>query len=156
MMDPAHHIARLQDDPYLTPYLDAIRRRAGAAEARAGLLAQAPGSLAEFACGHEYYGLHRRAGGWLFREWAPHATGIWLVGDFSNWEVRSAFALKRVPGRDVWEINLPDGALSHGQYYRLEMAWANGRGERLPAYARRVVQDPQTHLFSAQVWEPPA
>jgi 1,4-alpha-glucan branching enzyme len=35
------------------------------------------------------------------------------------------------------------------------MAWPGGRGERLPAYARRVVQDPATQLFAAQVWEPP-
>ena len=155
IMDPEHHIARLQDDPYLAPYLGAIRRRAGAAETRARQLAQAPGSLAEFACAHEYYGLHRRGANWVFREWAPHATGIWLVGDFSNWEVREAFALKRIAGRDVWEVCVPAAAIAHGQYYRLEMAWAGGRGERMPAYARRVVQDPQTCLFSAQVWDPP-
>ncbi len=29
-----------------------------------------------------------------------------------------------------------------------------GQGERLPAYATRVVQDPVSHLFSAQVWDP--
>ena len=27
-------------------------------------------------------------------------------------------------------------------------------GERIPAWSQRVVQDPDTHIFSAQVWEP--
>lgn len=147
-------IASLRDDPYLAPYAEAIRRRAAAAEALAARLAQGPGSLAEFACAHEYYGLHRREGGWVFREWAPNAGGIWLVGDFSGWQVRDAFALRRLPGRDVWELRLPSDALRHGQYYRLEMVWPGGRGERLPACARRVVQDERTQLFAAQVWDP--
>lgn len=149
-------LARLQDDPYLAPYLDVVRRRADSAEALARRLAQGPGSLAEFACAHEYYGLHRRADGWVFRELAPHASGIWLVGDFTNWQVSDAFALRRLPGRDVWELKLPLDALRHGQHFRLEMTWPGGRGERIPAYARRVVQDPSTHLYSAQVWDPPA
>jgi 1,4-alpha-glucan branching enzyme len=155
-MASATDIARLQDDPYLCPYLDTIRRRAHAAESAARRLAQGPGSLPEFACAHEYYGLHRRDGGWIFREFAPNASGIWLVGDFSGWEVRDAFALRRIPGRDVWELRLPAGSVQHGQHYRLEMAWPGGRGERLPAYARRVVQDAATQLFAAQVWDPPA
>ena len=155
-MAQTSNIARLQDDPYLAPYMATIRRRAGAADALARRLSQGPGSLPEFACAHEYYGLHRRDGSWLFREFAPNATGIWLVGDFSAWEVRDAFALRRLPGRDVWELRLPENALQHGQFYRLEMAWQGGRGERLPSYARRVVQDETTKLYSAQIWEPPA
>lgn len=147
--------ARLLDDPYLAPYAEIIRRRADKAERRAAELASAPGSLAEFACAHEYYGLHRAEDGWVFREWAPNATSIWLVGDFSGWRVRDTFRLNRLPGRDVWEVRLPADALCHGQCYRLEMAWEGGRGERIPAYARRVIQDPDTLLFAAQVWEPP-
>jgi len=145
----------LLDDPYLGPYEEIIRRRSCAAGQRASELAKAPGSLAEFACAHEYYGLHRSEGRWVFREWAPNATGVWLVGDFSGWQVQDAFRLQRVPGRDVWEIWLEADALKHGQFYRLEMAWNGGRGERIPAYARRVIQDADTLVFAAQVWDPP-
>jgi len=147
--------ARLLDDPYLAPYAEIIRRRAGKAAQRAAALASVPGSLAEFACAHEYYGLHRAKDGWVFREWAPQATSMWLVGDFSDWQVSDTFRLNRLPGRDVWELRLPADRLRHGQCYRLEMAWEGGRGERIPAYARRVVQDPGTLLFAAQVWDPP-
>jgi 1,4-alpha-glucan branching enzyme len=35
------------------------------------------------------------------------------------------------------------------------MEWEGGCGERIPAWTRRVVQDWQTGIFSAQVWNPP-
>lgn len=146
----------LLNDPWLEPYRPVIERRSYAAAERARQLTAAPGTLAEFACAHEFYGLHRTtAGSWVFREWAPHATALWLVGDFSGWEMREPFRATRLPGRDVWEVQLPAEAVRHGQFYRLEMVWAGGRGERLPAYARRVVQDARTEIFTAQVWEPP-
>ena len=144
----------LLDDPFLEPYREAIRGRAASADARAAELTGGKGSLSAWASAHEYYGLHRTADGWVFREWAPHATGICLVGDFSGWQVQPAYELTRLAGRDVWEGHFPPDAFRHEQYYRLEVRWEGGRGERLPAYARRVVQDAQTKLFSAQVWQP--
>jgi len=145
---------RLLDDPYLLPYAEIIRRRAELADRREADLSQGPGKLAEFACAHEYYGLHRTDSGWVFREWAPNATALWLVGDFSSWQCQEPFRLQRIPGRGVWEAHLAPDAVRHGQYYRLEMVWDGGRGERIPAYARRVVQNPETLVFAAQVWDP--
>ena len=144
----------LLDDAYLAPYAGAIRGRAEHARVRADELTGGRMSLADWASAHEYYGLHRTATGWVFREWAPHASDIWLVGDFSKWELTTRFKLKRVPGTDVWERTFPARAIRHGQFYRLEMHWDGGRGERIPAYARRVVQDGKTNLFCAQVWDP--
>ena len=145
--------AHLLDDPYLDPYREIIQRRAAKASQRAAALAEGPGSLAEFACAHEYYGLHKKETCWVFREWAPNATAIWLVGDFSNWMKDDRFQLRKIAERGVWEIELPLDALSHGQHYRLEVAWQGGCGERIPAYARRVVQSEETKLFAAQVWD---
>jgi 1,4-alpha-glucan branching enzyme len=147
--------ARLMDDPWLEPYADVIRRRHELVERKLNELTVAPGSLPEFACAHEYYGLHQLQEGWVFREWAPNAVEIWLVGDFSDWKVRDQFKLTRLPGRDVWELYMPKDAVQHGQFYRLEMCWKGGRGERIPAYARRVVQDKDSLLLAAQVWNPP-
>ena len=149
------HCAHLLDDPYLAPYADAIRGRAAHAEARALELMGGKGRLADWASAHEYYGLHRTAKGWVFREWAPNATEMWLVGDFSEWRLLPRFQLHRIPGTDVWEQVFPARAIRHLQFYRLEVHWREGRGERIPAYARRVVQDPATNLFCAQVWQPP-
>ena len=149
------HCAHLLDDPYLAPYADAIRGRAAHAEARALELMGGKGRLADWASAHEYYGLHRTEKGWVFREWAPNATEMWLVGDFSEWRLLPRFQLHRIPGTDVWEQVFPARAIRHLQFYRLEVHWREGRGERIPAYARRVVQDPATNLFCAQVWQPP-
>jgi len=151
----AAHRPHLLDDPYLAPYADAIRGRAAHAAARADELTGGRGTLADWASAHEYYGLHRVPRGWVFREWAPNATEMWLVGDFSGWRIDPAFELRRRPGTDVWEGRFPVRAIRHLQHYRLEVRWNGGHGERMPAYARRVVQDAATGLFSAQVWQPP-
>ena len=145
--------ARLLDDSWLGPFRDAIEGRTAHAKRLARRLAGNM-RLCDWASAHEHYGLHRTPDGWVFREWAPNATAIWLTGDFSGWELSDRFALKRRPGTGDWEVSLPAGAIAHGQFYRLEMRWEGGGGERIPAYARRVVQDPQTGLFAAQVWAP--
>ncbi len=54
----------------------------------------------------------------------------------------------------MWEGKFGARAFKHGQNYKMLVEWDGGRGERIPAYADRVVQDPETHLFSAQVWAP--
>ena len=143
----------LLDDPYLAPYAEAVRGRAARARARAAGLLAGGASLSDWASAHEYFGLHRSKRGWTFREWAPNASEMWLVGDFSGWQLQPRFKLGRM--RDgVWAGTFPARALRHGQFYRLEMRWPGGGGERIPAYARRVVQDASTGLFSAQVWAP--
>ena len=145
---------KLLDDPFLAPFENAIRGRAARARSRAAELVVPGQSLSDWASAHEYYGLHRVRGGWTFREWAPNATRMWLVGDFSGWCRSESFELKRLPGRDVWQGRFPARAIKHGQFYRLDVCWEGGEGERIPAYARRVVQNSDTNLFAAQVWEP--
>ena len=147
-------MAKLLDDGYLAPYAEAIRGRARRAADRAEELTQGREPISSWASAHEFYGLRRRRGGWTFREWAPNATSMWLVGDFSDWKTDPAFELFRIPGTDVWERKFPAGAIRHGQNYRLEMRWDGGHGERIPAYARYVVQDRITGLFAAKVYEP--
>lgn len=155
-MKPERDNARWLDDAFLAPYRDVIRRRALQVRKLAETLAGPGRRLCDFAAAHEYYGLHHHDGHWVFREWAPNARAIFLVGDFSNWEAREPYRLRRTEARGVWESRLPLDALSHGQHYRLDMIWEDGQAERIPAYARRVVQDPETGLFAAQVWVPDA
>ena len=140
-------------DPMLEPFRGVIGRRAEHARALERHLAGGK-RISEWAAAHEYYGLHRTDGDWVFREWAPNATAIWLVGDFSKWKKTRRFALKRISGTGDWEGRFPARAIKHSQFYRLEMEWSGGHGERIPAYARRVVQDVKTDLFAAQVWNP--
>ena len=41
-------------------------------------------TLKEFASGHLYFGFHKTANGWYYREWAPNATEMYLTGDFNH------------------------------------------------------------------------
>ena len=141
-------------DPWLLPYKEAVDARHMRILKEKERLS-VDGSLSRGINNHLYYGLHHSAdGGWTFREWAPNATRIYLIGDFNNWRRTDAYALKPV-GCGNWEINLPAMFLSHGALYKLYIEWPGGGGERIPAYAVRAVQDPETKAFCAQVWDPP-
>ncbi len=144
----------LESDPYLKPYADIMQRRLKRIEKTADRLTGGKTSLADFASGHEYFGLHFRNNEWLFREWAPNATAVYLIGDMNQWQQRKGFALDKIGEEGVWEIHLPADNMSHGDLYRLRIHWPGGEGDRIPAYARHVVQDPATLIFNARVWAP--
>lgn len=149
------HIGLVKNDAYLAPYEDAIRGRHEHALWKMNQLTQnGKLTLSDFANGHNYYGLHQTADGWVFREWAPNATEIYLVGDFNGWNEQEAYQCHRIEGSGNWELTLPHDAMQHGQYYKMRVHWEGGEGERIPAWAQRVVQDEASKIFSAQVWAP--
>ena len=143
----------VQRDPYLKPYATHLERRSRKAVLKALELSDGAPLLSAQCNNHLYYGLHETEKGWVFRERAPHARQLFLMGEFSYWKVDERYALHPL-GNGDWEIELPRNFLHHGMLYKLWMVWQDGAGERLPAYARRVVQDEQTKIFSAQVWNP--
>ncbi len=151
----AKKLALIKNDPWLEPFSQAIEgRHQDAINKEVELTAGSDGKLTDFANAHKYFGMHRESdGSWVFREWAPNATQITLVGDFSCWKELINYRLKR---RDngVWEIHLKSNDIHHGDLYKMIVRWEGGEGERIPAYATRVMQDENTHIFSAQVWEP--
>ena len=148
---PANILPILKNDPWLEPYADAINGRHEDAIRKRKELG---GNLIDFANAHHYFGLHHNAdGSWTFREWAPNATAITLIGDFSRWQEEAMYALRPI-GNGVWEVTLPASAINHGDHYKMMVHWDGGEGERIPAYATRVVQDSRTAIFSAQVWDP--
>ena len=142
----------VQNDLWLKPFTKQIAQRETLAVAKEKELTQG-GSLSDFATGYLYFGLHRTSSGWVFREWAPNATAIYMIGEFTGWKVNPEYALKPL-SKGVWELELPSDKLYHQQLYRLLVCWKGGQGERIPSYANRTVQDEQTKIFSAQVWNP--
>ncbi len=146
-------LAIIRHDPWLEPYEDAINGRHEDAIRKEIELVGKKGNLVDFANAHQFFGLHKTKTGWVFREWAPNATAITMIGTFTDWKERDEYKLTR-KDNGVWEINLPKTALKHGDLYKLIVEWNGGRGERIPAYATRTVQDEKTYIFSAQVWEP--
>lgn len=149
------HIGIVAHDPYLEPFEDAIRgRHDHVAWKISQLTNQGKETLSDFANGYQYYGLHRIPRGWVFREWAPNATDIYLVGDFNDWTETEQYRCKRIPNTGNWELWLPVRAMKHGDLFKMHVKWDGGQGERIPAWATRVVQDDKTKIFSAQVWAP--
>ena len=156
----------IQSDTYLRPYAEAIEGRYNYALKREKELTGGK-KLSEWANGYMYFGLHRVEGEvskvesrklkvkskWVLREWAPNATAIYMIGDFNNWQKDEAYRLQPV-GNGVWEVVLDEDMIRHEQLYKLLVEWYGGKGERIPSYTNRVVQDEVTKLFAAQVWAP--
>lgn len=150
------HIGLVRNDAYLEPFEDAItgRHEHAACEIKRFTM-DGKRSLSDFANGYNYYGLHRDSRvGWVFREWAPNATDIYIIGDFNDWKEDERFRARRIDGTGNWELRLPNDAIKHGDLYKMLVKWDGGQGERIPAWAVRVVQDEDTKIFSAQVWNP--
>ena len=140
--------------PELRPYAKELTERADRlAQAKRRLL-PAGVSLSDFANGHLFYGLHRTRSGWVYREWAPAADALHLIGDFNGWD-RQSHPLRRLPGGS-WEIRLRGrDAIAHLSRYKVAVT-ADGKTEdRLPLYTFCTAQDPSTGDFAALVYAPP-
>lgn len=144
----------IKNDPWLAPYEEAINGRHQFVKSKLKELTNnGKVLLSNFANRHLYFGLHRTKDGWVFREWAPNATEIYLIGDFNNWQEHPKYKLRYKNGGN-WEVKLPADAIKHGDLYKLKIRWDGGEGERIPSCAHRVIQDSVTYIFSAQVWSP--
>lgn len=131
----------IENDSWLSPFENAINGRHQAVINKVKELTGGSMKLSDFADGYLYFGLHKEKKEWVFREWAPNATKIYLIGDFNNWEEDENFRLKKIEGTGNWEIKLPLRAIKHKDLYKMKVYWDNGCGERIPAWCQRVVQD---------------
>lgn len=90
------HIGLVRNDSYLEPFEEAIKGRHEHALWKLGCLTRnGKTKLSDFANGHNYYGLHKLKRGWVFREWAPNATRLFLVGDFNKWQENEKYEAHR-------------------------------------------------------------
>ena len=151
--------ALLKEESWLQPYGEVIQRRHARFQAAYSAITDYAGSITEFASSHEYYGIQvdpiRK--GWTYREWAPHAKALYLIGDFNGWN-RTSHPLRR-NSRGDWEIFLPQtqyqDSFLPGSKLKVRVIGANDSDlDRIPATIRRVVQDEETKDFAGQLWFP--
>ena len=137
-------------DPLLKPFAREIDQRMQRYSAMRGRLLQGGKSLSDFANGYAYFGFHRTADGWVYREWAPGAEEMYLTGDFNRWDT-TATPMKKLPS-GVFEVTLegPD-APQPGQKVQAVVVHGGKQLRRIPLYATRVVQDPKTVLWCAEL-----
>lgn len=133
------------------------------------------GSIAAFALsnGLEYFGLTRVPGGVCYREWAPAAVSVALIGDFNGWRAHDEHRCAR-NAWGVWELFLPDvagrPAIAHGSRVKALVgvcdasckATASARPSdeparvvaRIPAWIQRTHRDPTSGGFSGVYVDP--
>jgi 1,4-alpha-glucan branching enzyme len=148
----------VQEDPWLEAYKEEIYQRWVRFQLSRDELLNVAGSLSDFANGHRYFGINfdTKRQGWVYREWAPEADALYLIGDFNSWDRRSHPMQKDQWG--IWEIFLPFEAykdrLVHKSLVKVHVKGGTTSRDRIPAYIRRVVQDEETKDFSGQLWFP--
>ena len=142
-------------DGWLAPYTQEIRTRLRLFDNRMEQITRRWGSLPEAARGFRRMGFNRDAatGEWIYREWAPGARELYLIGDFNDWD-RTATPL--TPDKEgIWQVRLPAEALAHGQRVKVHVVGADReRRDRMPAYIRYTEQNPETYDYTGIIWEP--
>ena len=142
-------------DPQLLPYKKDIELRMDNYRKKRNELVNDTDSLCDFANGHEYFGFHKTESGWFYREWAPAAEEVYLTGDMVGWRWLD---LKLTPlGNGVFEIFLKGtDSLWNGCHVKTIVKHDGKLLERIPLYAKRVVQDPNTAIWCAQIVDEPS
>lgn len=115
------------------------------------------GSLYQFASAYQNMGFHLSADKktLLYREWAPAAKGLYLIGDFNNWEYFTHPLERKENG--IWEISISQSDypnLKHESKVKVVVLSESGTKARIPAYCNRVVQNETTKDFAGQLWFP--
>ena len=164
MEKPTDGTAIVQIDPTLGPYSHQLRERHAYYLAVKRKIEDAGGLLGPVSQGHKYFGLNRgelygRPGIW-YREWAPAALQLRLIGDFNYWDRNRDPMVRDQYG--VWSLFLPDDEklgprIPHASRVKVHVIAEDGSAiDRVPAYIRRAVQDPPDQgQFVGQYWEPP-
>lgn len=155
-------------DPWLEPYANRLVDRYQRYLRKHTELIEAGGSLLDIAGGFRYFGFNRgergdasshahQKGVW-YREWAPGAKSVSLIGDFNNWD-RAANPLHR-DHYGVWSCFLPDSlyhtSFTHNSKLKIHIVGADGSAmDRIPAYIKRVEFGPRGSNPVGIYWNPP-
>ncbi|SMD33736.1 1,4-alpha-glucan branching enzyme [Reichenbachiella faecimaris] len=153
-MAQKEEIQLIKDDPWLAPYQDDIAQRMNFFKQRLDDMVSHSGSLYEFANGHHYFGFNydKKEKGWWYREWAPAADALSLIGDFNGWNAERHPLTQDENG--VWGIFVPDGSeypMSSLSLVKVKIQNGLADRDRLPAYIQCAIQDPKSYDFAGQV-----
>ena len=152
--------ALIKTDPLLKPYAPQLRERYAYYQRFKTEIEKTGGILGEVSQGHHYYGFNRGENngdtGIWYREWAPGAHGLSLIGDFNGWD-RAANPMS-VDEWGVWHLFLSDSdyadRFTHGSRVKVHVVSKLNGLDRIPAYIQRVVQEDDAD-FAGQYWAEP-
>ena len=138
-------------DPYLAPFeKDLELRMKNYRTKRKELLSGR--DIIDFSNSYKYFGFHRDGESFIYREWAPAAEEMYFTGDFNGWNTRSDKMTKLENG--VFEIVIDASrAPKAGEKVQAIVIHNDEELRRIPTHATRVVQDPVTYLWCAEIEE---
>ena len=148
----------VKNDPWLEPVAEDVFNRYMIYKQKLEHIEFSFGSLLKFADAYKYLGVNydKENKIWIYREWAPKANALFLTGDFNDWNSDSHPLAKDESG--VWTIKLNADEykkkLKHGSKFKVIVHSSKGVHWRIPAYARKLIQDETTKDFTAQFWNP--
>jgi len=152
--------AVIQHDPYLAPYASFFRARYSSLQLLKKEITLKEGSIERFTSSYNRMGFSVNEKGITFREYAPAALAISLIGEFNGWDRSHSNYNRTKKDFGMWELFLPrndDGSLPipHNSKVKLSMIIADGRKvDRIPVWIRRVVQEKDTANFDGIFWCP--
>ncbi len=145
------------DDEWLRPHTAQILQRIQRYTSELARIREQQLPLSDYASTHYSRGVHFHTASdqWVIQEWAPHAKGIQLIGDFNQWDGKNHPLQQAKSDSTLWELSLPADVLAHGDKIKLRIHGADDSiRDRIPACINRAVQDPETHDFCGQIWQP--
>ena len=147
-------LALIDEDIWLQPYENDIEQRLNRFKQKLNEIETSHGSLVNFANAYTYFGLNldEKNNQWIFREWAPGAKALFLIGDFNQWN-RESHPLQYTQN-GIWEIKLNSEVLQHQSLIKVHVVSEKGAMDRIPAYIQRVIQNPENYDFAGQIWMP--
>tara|TARA_Y100001972_G_C7667339_1_gene337887 strand:+ start:2326 stop:4344 length:2019 start_codon:yes stop_codon:yes gene_type:complete len=148
----------VKNDPWLSPYTEEIKNRIERFKQRKKDIEKRYGSLSAFASAYQEMGLNydSKKGGWWYREWAPGARALSLIGAFNGWD-KTKHPLKKEKN-GIWEVFIDSklAQINHLDAVKVHVTDANGvERDRIPAYIKYATQDPKTYDFTGRVLNPP-
>ncbi|XP_029795004.1 1,4-alpha-glucan-branching enzyme isoform X2 [Suricata suricatta] len=153
-------LARLLElDPYLKPFAPDFQRRYKRFNETLNNIGENEGGIDKFSRGYESFGVHRCADGGLYcKEWAPGAEGVFLTGDFNDWNPFSYPYKKLDYGK--WELYIPPKQtksllVPHGS--KLKVVIRSKSGEilyRISPWAKYVTREGDNVNYDWIHWDP--
>eukprot|EP00899_Mesostigma_viride_P000843 jgi/Mesvir1/1075/Mv17590-RA.1 len=154
-------LAVLDTDPQLAPFKDHLLYRANQYKQAKEAIEQHGGGLDKFSQGYNDFGFVRKDGHIIYREWAPAARGMALIGDFNGWNPESHRMQRDQFG--VWSVQLDDvdgrPRIPHGSRVKVRVTRPEGWAvDRIPAWIKWATVEPgkMGAKYDGIYWDPPA
>lgn len=149
-----------KSDGYLRTHENEIRRRFNEFNSKLTEIQNNHGGLEKFTRSYNEYGFHVLSDNSVrILEWAPGAQGMFLTGDFNNWN-RTSHPFKKLD-YGKWQLDIPvnsDGScpLAHQSKVKLVILTRDNRMvDRICPWATYVVQPSDSTVYDHVFWNPP-